>query len=41
MVHGGTVRIGETVTLEHDKRRFTAVIVKPNLYDPEGARFND
>ncbi|QNA87161.1 sarcosine oxidase subunit alpha family protein [Sphingomonas sp. So64.6b] len=40
MVHGGSNRIGETVALDHDRRRFSATIVKPTLYDPEGTRFN-
>jgi sarcosine oxidase subunit alpha len=40
LVHGGADRIGETVALEHEGRRLTATIVKPTLYDPEGARLN-
>lgn len=40
MVHGGSNRIGERVELTHDGRGFSATIVKPTLYDPEGTRFN-
>ena len=40
LVHGGSERIGETVALEHEGRRLSATIVKPTVYDPEGARLN-
>ncbi|KQX22623.1 MULTISPECIES: sarcosine oxidase subunit alpha family protein [unclassified Sphingomonas] len=40
LVHGGTGRIGQSVTLEHQGRRLSATIVQPTLYDPEGARLN-
>jgi len=40
LVHGGSGRTGEVVTLEHGGRSLRATIVQPTLYDPEGARLN-
>ena len=39
LVHGGSARMGETVTL-NGSTPLTATIVNPNLYDPEGQRLN-